>query len=110
MQAENMKEKTTEWCEVRVKARGTGAQHQHRGTKRRVDQEHREPKIFSDFFFMSTETESLPMLAATFSLKIWKHCNDSTSEHGSDKFLSEILWESSQDSSTSATLTHRVWQ
>ena len=24
MQAENMKEKTTEWCEVRVAARGSG--------------------------------------------------------------------------------------
>ena len=86
MQAEN-KEKTREWCEVRVAARGTGAQHQHRGRKLRVDQEQREPGIFSDFLFMSTEKESIPMLAATFSFKIWKHCNDSTSEHGSDKIV-----------------------
>ena len=43
------------WCEVCVKAKGTGAQHRRQMNKELAKQEHYGPRIYSDFFYMSEE-------------------------------------------------------
>ena len=52
------------WCEVCVKAKGTGAQ-QRRQTNKELAQYG--PRIYSDVFYMSEEGVSTPMLALKFS-------------------------------------------
>ena len=50
------------WCEVCVKAKGTGAQHGRQTNKELAKQEQYGPRIYSDFFYMSEEGVSTPML------------------------------------------------
>ena len=54
------------WCEVCVKSRGLGTQHR-RALKKEAVESSEGPRIFSDFFFMSTDEDSVPMLALKFS-------------------------------------------
>ena len=55
-----------EWCPICVAAKGTGTQHRRRGFDPEVEKEG--PRIFSDYFFMSSEEGgSKPMLALKFS-------------------------------------------
>ena len=54
----------TPWCEVCVKAKGTGAQHGRQKLKALAKQEQDGPRIYSDFFYMGVST---PMLALKFS-------------------------------------------
>ena len=54
------------WCEVCVNSRGLGTQHR-RALKREAVESAEGPRIFSDFFFMSTEEDSVPTLALKFS-------------------------------------------
>ena len=55
------------WCEVCVKAKGTGTQHRRQTNKELAKQEQYAPRIYSDFFYMSEEGVLTPMLA----LKRW---------------------------------------
>ena len=55
------------WCEVFVKAKGTGAQHGRQTNKELAKQEQHGPRIYSDFFYMCEEGVSTPMLALKFS-------------------------------------------
>ena len=55
------------WWEVCVKPKGTGAQHRRQTNKELAKQEHHGPRIFLDFFNMSEEGVSTPMLALKFS-------------------------------------------
>ena len=55
------------WCEVCVKAKGTGAQHGRQTNKELAKQEQYGPRIYSDFFYMREEGVSTPMLALKFS-------------------------------------------
>ena len=52
------------WCEVCVKAKGTGAQHRRQTNKELAQYG---PRIYSDVFYMSEEGVSTPMLALRFS-------------------------------------------
>ena len=55
-----------DWCPVCLKSRGQGTQHR----KKKRDQQRKEeegPRICSDYFFMSTQEGSAPMLAVKFS-------------------------------------------
>ena len=54
------------WCEVCVKSRGLGTQHR-RTLKKEAAESSEGPRIFSDYFFMSTDEDSVPMLALKFS-------------------------------------------
>ncbi|CAE7484287.1 unnamed protein product, partial [Symbiodinium sp. CCMP2456] len=54
------------WCEVCVKSRGLGTQHR-RALKKEATESSEGPRIFSDYFFMSTDEDSVPMLALKFS-------------------------------------------
>lgn len=54
------------WCEICVKSRGLGTQHR-RATQKEAQESAEGPRIFSDYFFMSTEEDSVPMLALKFS-------------------------------------------
>ena len=45
------------WCEVCVKAKGTGAQHRRQTNKELAKPEQYGPRIYSDFFFLSEEEE-----------------------------------------------------
>ena len=54
-------------CEVCVKAKGTGAQHRRQTNKELAKQEQYGPRIYSDFFYISEEGVSTPMLALRFS-------------------------------------------
>lgn len=54
------------WCEICVQSRGLGTQHRRRKRKQAAE-DAEGPRIFSDFFFMSTEEDSVPMLALKFS-------------------------------------------
>ena len=51
------------WCEVCVKAKGKGAQHRRQTNKELPKQEQYGPRISSDFFYMSEDGVSTPMLA-----------------------------------------------
>ena len=54
------------WCEVCVASRGLGQQ--HRRDKRELALKSQEgPKVCSDYFFMSTDEQSAPMIAAKFT-------------------------------------------
>ncbi|CAE8638172.1 unnamed protein product, partial [Polarella glacialis] len=53
------------WCEICVASRGLGQQHRRRAERSR-DEEREGPRIFSDYFFMSTEEESTPILGVKF--------------------------------------------
>ena len=55
------------WCEVCVKAKGTGAQHRRQTNKELAKQEQCGPPIYSDFLYMSEGGVSTPMLALKFS-------------------------------------------
>ena len=55
------------WCEVCVKAKGTGAQHRRQTNKDLAKQKQHGPRIYSDFFYMCEEGVSTPMLALKFS-------------------------------------------
>ena len=55
------------WCEVCVKAKGTGAQHRRQTIKELAKQGQDRPRIYSDFFFMSEAGVATPMLAKKFS-------------------------------------------
>ena len=55
------------WCEVCVKAKGTGAQHRRQTNKELAKQEQYGPRIYSDFFYMCEGGVSTPMLALKFS-------------------------------------------
>ena len=54
------------WCEVCIKSRGLGTQHR-RAKKQEAAESADGPRIFSDSFFMSTQEDSVPMLALKFS-------------------------------------------
>ncbi|CAE7246360.1 HCN2, partial [Symbiodinium microadriaticum] len=54
------------WCEVCVKSRGVGTQHR-RALKKEAAESSEGPRIFSDYFFMSNDEDSVPMLALKFS-------------------------------------------
>eukprot|EP00971_Amphidinium_carterae_P313078 6221951-Amphidinium_carterae.1 len=54
-----------DWCPICVAAKGTGAQHRRKAHN--ADTEREGPRIFSDFFYMSSHEGSKPMLALKFS-------------------------------------------
>ena len=54
-----------DWCEVCLAPRGTGTPHFRR--KEAIDDEQEGPRIMSDYFYMSDNTESMPMLAMKIS-------------------------------------------
>ena len=54
------------WCPICIGARGLGTQHR-RQKKEDADKEKDGPRIFSDYYFMSTDEQSMPMLAVKFS-------------------------------------------
>ena len=54
-----------DWCSVCVAARGLGTPHRRR--KKDAAGEQEGPRIFSDYFYMSTDEKSMPMLALKFS-------------------------------------------
>ena len=49
------------WCEVCLKAKGTGAQERRQTNKELAKQEQYGPRIYSDFFYMCEEGVSTPM-------------------------------------------------
>ena len=51
-----------EWCDVCIAARATGTQHR-RQYHEQAKKEEEGPRLCSGYFFMSTEEESMPMLA-----------------------------------------------
>ena len=55
------------WCEVCVKAKGTGAQNRRQTNEELAKQAQYGPRIYSDFFNMSEGGVSTPMLALKFS-------------------------------------------
>ena len=55
-----------DWCDICVAAKGTGTQHR-RKLKQVANEEELGPRIFSDYFFMSSADGSAPMLALKFS-------------------------------------------
>ena len=55
-----------DWCPVCIRARGLGNQHRKNKEKRK-EEESEGPRIYSDFFFMSTDDSSTPNLALKFS-------------------------------------------
>lgn len=55
-----------DWCSICVGSRGLGTPHR-RKKKEQKKEEQEGPRIYSDFYFMSTEEESMPMLAVKFS-------------------------------------------
>ena len=55
------------WCEMCVKAKGTGAQYRRQTNKELTKQEQHGPRIYSDFFYMSERGVSTSMLALRFS-------------------------------------------
>ena len=55
------------WCEVCVKAKGTGAKHRRQTIKELAKQEQDGPRICSDFFYMSEVGVATVMLALKFS-------------------------------------------
>ena len=57
----------TPWCEVCVKAKGTGAQHRRQTFRELAKQEQDGPRIYSDFFHMSDAGVSTPTFALKFS-------------------------------------------
>ena len=54
------------WCAICVASRGLGTQHR-RQKKEEAKEDEDGPRIFSDFFFMSTDERSVPMLILKFS-------------------------------------------
>ena len=54
------------WCEVCVASRGLG-QHKKRDRRALVEKAKDGPKVCSDFFFMSTDERSSPMVVAKFT-------------------------------------------
>ena len=49
-----------------MKSRGLGTQHR-RALKKEAAESSEGPRIFSDYFFMSTDEDSVPMLALKFN-------------------------------------------
>ena len=54
------------WCEICVQSRGLGTQHKKKKQTEAIE-DAEGPRIFSDYFFMSTDEQSMPMLALKFS-------------------------------------------
>ena len=54
------------WCAICVASRGLGTQHRRKKKEEAKDDEDG-PRIFSDYFFMSTDERSVPMLILKFS-------------------------------------------
>ena len=54
-----------EWCPICVSAKGTGSQHRRKAYDPEAEKEG--PRTCSDYFYMSTDQGSRPMLALKFS-------------------------------------------
>jgi hypothetical protein len=54
------------WCTICVASRGLGNQHRKK-KKEEAKEDDEGPRIFSDYFFMSTDEKSAPMLVLKFS-------------------------------------------
>ena len=54
------------WCQICVESRGLGTQHRKKKQKEAIEDKEG-PKTFSDYYFMSTDEQSMPMLALKFS-------------------------------------------
>ena len=54
------------WCEVCVASRGLGQQ-KRRDKRALVEKAKEGPKVCSDYFFMSTDEKSAPMIVAKFT-------------------------------------------
>ena len=78
------------WCEVCVKAKGTGAQHRRQTNKELAKQEQYGPRIYSDFFYMCEGGVSTPMLALKFSRSCRMDCHSVGAER-LDAVRSEVL-------------------
>ena len=78
------------WCEVCVKAKGTGAKHRRQTNKELAKQEQYGPRIYSDFFYMCEEGVSTPMLALKFS-RSGRMAATALEQKGFDAVRSEVL-------------------
>jgi len=56
-----------DWCDVCVGARGVGTPHRRKERRKQAEEEREGARIYSDFYFMNEDEQSMPMLAIKFS-------------------------------------------